>query len=148
MFTRERIIEAARRAGMEEDAIARLLAELPAQPTNTLTIICNDGLHPIPKEQLPGRVFAATTGNIADQTLEALQQTVADACKHVAQLIKGEGGFAEIYLVPSGYGGLLQKIAETVFQITGKPATTLHFDRKTNAYWPIRIDLRAIITQA
>lgn len=23
----------------------------------TLTLICNDGLHPIPKDQLPGRVF-------------------------------------------------------------------------------------------
>jgi hypothetical protein len=59
-----------------------------------------------------------------------------------------EGGFAEIYLVPSGYGVLLQKIAETVFQITGKPAITLRFDRKTNDYWPIHIDLRAIIVQA
>ena len=148
MFTRERIIEAARRAGMEEAAIAQLLGELLAQQTSALTIICNDGLHPIPKDQLPGRVFAATTGNVADQTPEALEQTVADACKQVAQLIKTEGGFEEIYLVPSGYGVLLQKIAETVFQITGKPATTLHFDRKTNAYWPVRIDLRAIIAQA
>jgi hypothetical protein len=133
---------------MDEAAITRLLAELPAQQASALTIICNDGLHPIPKEHLPGRVFAATTGNVADQTPAALEQTVADACKQVAHLVKTEGGFAEIYIVPSGYGVLLQKIAETVFQITGKPATTLHFDRKTNAYWPIRIDLRAIITQA
>lgn len=147
MFTRERIIEAARRTGMDEDIITRLLDELPAQQSNALTIICNDGLHPIPKDQLPGRVFAATTGNVDDQTLEALERTVADACKQVTRLIKTDGGFAEIYIVPSGYGVLLQKIAETVFQITGKPATTLHFDRKSNSYWAIRIDLRAIITQ-
>jgi hypothetical protein len=115
---------------------------------STLTIICNDGLHPIPKEQLPGRVFAATTGNVANQTPAALERTVTDACGRVAQLIKTEGGFAKIYLVLSGYGARLQKIAETVFQITGKPATILHFDRKTNAYWPIRIGLRAIIAQA
>lgn len=148
MFTRESIIEAARRAGMDGDDITRLLDELPAHQPSALTIICNDGLHPIPKEQLPGRVFAATTGNVVDQTPESLKQTVADACKQVAQLIKDEGGFAEIYLVPSGYGVLLQKIAETIFQITGKPATTLHFDRKTNSYWAIRIDLRTIITQS
>jgi hypothetical protein len=148
MFTRQRIIEAAQRAGMDEAAIARLLDELPARQSSALTIICNDGLHPIPKEQLPGRVFSATTGNVADQTPEALEQTVADACKQVAQLIKTEGGFAEIYLVPSGYGVLLQKIAETVFQITGMPATTLHFDRKTSSYWAVRIDLRTIIAQA
>lgn len=148
MFTREIIIEAGRRAGMEEDAISRLLDELPTPQTNALTIICNDGLHPIPKDQLPGRVFAATSGNVDDQTPEALEQTVAEACGRVAELIKTEGGFAEIYLLPSGYGVLLQKIAETVFQITGKPATTLHFDRKSHAYWPIRIDLRAIIAQA
>lgn len=148
MFTRERIIEAARRAGMDDTAISRLLDELPAQHAGALTIICNDGLHPIPKDRLPGRVFAATTGNVADQTPEALEQAVADACKQVAQLIKAEGGFAEIYLVPSGYGVLLQKIAETVFQITGQPATTLHFDRKTKTYWPIRVDLRSIITQS
>ncbi|MGA9773004.1 MAG: hypothetical protein WBV94_28495 [Blastocatellia bacterium] len=148
MFTRERIIEAAQRAGIDEYAITRLLDELPVPQANSLTIICNDGLHPIPKEQLPGCVFAATTGNVDDHTLEALEQTVIDACKQVAQLIKNEGGFAEIYIVPSGYGVLLQKIAETVFQITGKPATTLHFDRKTNSYWAIRIDLRTIITQS
>lgn len=148
MFTRERIIEAAQRTGIDEAAITRLLDELPVHQSNALTIICNDGLHPIPKKQLPGRILSATTGNVADQTPEALERTVADACERVAQLIKTEGGFAEIYLVPSGYGVLLQKIAETVFQITGKPATTLHFDRKTNAYWPIRIDLRAIIAQA
>ncbi|MFL6275995.1 MAG: hypothetical protein ACJ74G_12475 [Blastocatellia bacterium] len=76
---RERIIEAARRAGMDEAAITRLLDEMPVQPANALTIICNDGLHPIPKEQLPGRVFSATTGNVDDQTPEALEQTVADA---------------------------------------------------------------------
>lgn len=148
MFTRERIIEAARRAGIDEEAITRLLDELSAQHAGALTIICNDGLHPIPKDQLPGRVFSATTGNVADQTPEALERTVADACRRVAQLIKAEGGFAEIYLVPSGYGVLLQKIAETVFQITGKSAITLHFDRKTNAYWPIYINLRAVIAQA
>jgi phosphoglucomutase len=77
-----------------------------------------------------------------------LEQSITDACRSVAQLIKQEGGFAEIYLVPSGYGVLLQKIAETVFQITGKTATTLHYDRKSNSYWAIRIDLRAIIAQA
>jgi len=148
MYTRERIIEAARRAGIDQAAITRLLDELPARHAGALTIICNDGLHPIPKDRLPGRVFSATTGNVADQTPEALAQTVADACKQVAQLIKSEGGFAEIYIVPSGYGVLLQKIAETVFQITGQPAITLHFDRKTGVYWPILIDLRAIITQA
>jgi len=148
MFTRQRIIEAAQRAGLDQAAIERLIAQLPDQQSNTLTIICNDGLHPIPKDQLPGRVFSATSGNISDQTPEALHQTVADACKRVARLIKEEGGFAEIYLVPSGYGVLLQKLAETIFQITGKTATTLHFDRKTNSYWPVRIDLRAIITQA
>ncbi|MEN3336152.1 MAG: hypothetical protein V7641_5517 [Blastocatellia bacterium] len=148
MFTRKRIIETAQRAGMGDAAITQLLAELPAQQASALTIICNEGLHSIPKEHLPGRVFAATTGNVADQTPEALERTVADACERVAHLIKTEGGFAKIYLVPSGYGVLLQKIAETVFQITGKPATTLHFDRKTNAYWPVRIDLRAIIAQA
>lgn len=148
MFTRERIIEAAQRAGMDEAALARLLDELPTQQSNALTIICNDGLHPISKEQLPGRVFSATTGNVDDQTPEALEQTVADACKQVARLIKTEGGFAEIYIVPSGFGVLLQKIAETVFQISGKPATTLHFDRKTNSYWAIRVDLRTIITQS
>jgi hypothetical protein len=116
--------------------------------SRVLTIICDDGLHPVPKDQLPGRVFAATTGNVADQTPEALEQTVADACGRVAQLIKTEGGFAEIYIVPSGYSVLLQKIAETVFQITGKPATILHFDRKTNSYWAIHIDLRAIIARS
>ena len=62
--------------------------------------------------------------------------------------LKTEGSFAEIYLVPSGYGVLLQKIAETVFQITGKPAITLHFDRKTNSYWAIQLDIRAISNQA
>lgn len=148
MFTRERIIEAAHRAGVNEDDVTRLFAELSAQHSNALTIICNDGLHPIPKEQLPGRVFAATTGNVDDQTPEALEYTVAEVCKQVAQLIKNEGGFAEIYIVPSGFGVLLQKITETVFQITGKPATTLHFDRKSNSYWAIRIDLRTIITQS
>jgi hypothetical protein len=148
MFTRQRIIEAARRAGMEEAAIERLLVELQAQQASALTIICNDGLHPIPKDQLPGRVFAATSGNVADETPEALEQTVADACGRVAQLIKTEGGFTEIFIVPSGYSVLLQKIAETVFQITGKPATTLHFDRNTNSYWAIRIDLRTIIARS
>jgi hypothetical protein len=89
-----------------------------------------------------------TTGNIADDDAKMLEQTIAEACRRVAQLIKQESSFAEIYLVPSGYGVLLQKIAETVFQISGKPATTLHFDRKSNSYWAIHIDLRAIITQS
>jgi hypothetical protein len=102
MFTRERIIEAAQRAGMDEAAITRLLDELPTQQSKALTIICNDGLHPIPKEHLPGRVFSATTGNVDDQTPEALERTVADACVQIAQLIKNEGSFAEIYIVPSG----------------------------------------------
>lgn len=78
----------------------------------------------------------------------ACRQTSVCTCRRVAQLIKQEGGFVEIYLVPSSYGLLLQKIAETVFQITGKTAITLHYDRKSNSYWAIRIDLRAIIAQA
>ena len=145
MLTRELIIEAARRSGLDETAIERLLAELSASQSLTLTIICNDGVHPIPKEHLPGQVFSATNGNIADGTPDVLEQTVADACRRLVRLIKDEGPFSEIYIIPSGYAVLLQKLAETVFQITGQPATTLHFDRRTKAYWPIRLDLRSII---
>jgi len=148
MLNREHIVEAARRAGLDDAAIDRLLAELSLTQAGALTIICNDGVHPIPKEQLPGRVYVATTGNIPDQSAEALQRAIADACAQVARLIKNEGPFSEIFLVPSGYGVLLQKLAETVLQITGQPATTLHFDRRTSSYWPIRLDLRPIITGA
>jgi hypothetical protein len=54
MYTRERIIEAAKRAGLDDAVVERLLAELPAQQVDALTIICNEGVHPISKEQLPG----------------------------------------------------------------------------------------------
>lgn len=149
VFTREQLQEAARQAGVDEAMLARLLTVLSdTQPqTRALTIVCNTGIHPIPETLLPGRVVVATEGNVADETPEALEQTVAGACKKIAAIIKGDGPFAEIYLVPSGYGVLLQKLAETIFQITGQPATTLHFDRRTNQYWPIRLDLRALISQ-
>jgi hypothetical protein len=101
-----------------------------------LTIICKEGAHPIPKDQLPGQAFSATAGNVPGETATALGQSIADACKRVAQLIIREGPFSEIYLVLSGYSVLLQKLAETIFQISDQPATALHFDRRTKTYWP------------
>jgi len=150
MYTLEQIQEAAKSAGLDPEAVEKMSSLLSANlaQESALTVVCNEGVHPIPKDKLPGKVFSATVGNMPDQTLEELQQSISEACRRLSQLIKSEGPFSEIFLVPSGYGVLLQKLAETVFQITGQPATTLHFDRNSKTYWPVRIDLRSIIAQS
>lgn len=63
-------------------------------------------------------------------------------------MLKREGPFAEVYLVPSGYGVILQRLAETIFQVTGRAAVTLHFDRRTGVYWPIRMEVRELVSAA
>ncbi len=146
-FTIEQIRRAAETC-LESVQVDELLSALTGQVSqnSALTIICNRGIHAIPEEQLPGRVVAATEGNVSDQNADQLTKEVVEACRKVAAILKHDGPFSEVYLVPSGYGVLLQKLAEIVFQILAKPAVTLHFDRKTRAYWPIELDVREIIS--
>ena len=149
-FTLEQIHDAAQKAGINSEQISQLEDCLGGAPDNlgALTVLCNEGIHPIPRDHLPGRVYTATVGNISDQSPNELSTAIAEACRGVAHLLKQEGPFLEVYLVPSGYSLLLQKLAEVIIQITGKPATTLHFDRHSGSYWPIRIDLRQLIAEA
>ncbi len=150
MFTPDQIHRAAMCIGLAPEVIERLLAALADEQDRapTLTIICNQGVHPIRADQLPGRVFIASSGDLPSQSAEALQAAVEEVCCNLARLLKDEGPFAEIYLVPSGYSVLAQKLAETVFQVTGRTAATLHYDGRTQSYWPINPDLRAVISRA
>lgn len=148
-FTLDQFRTAAKSVGLDLMTIERITDLLTRRPRRqALTIICNEGIHAIPKESLPGRVLAATTGNLPHTSAEELTLLVEGACAKVAQVLKHEGPFTEIYLVPSGFQVILQKLAETIFQVMGKPATTLHYDRQSGAYWPIALDLRAIVSSA
>lgn len=149
-FTLEQIRAAAKAAGIGADVVEQIIVSLASQQpqATALTIICNKGIHAIPEEALPGRKLAATTGNLPEATADELTVVITEACLRVARVLKYEGPFTEIYLVPSGYGVILQKLAETVFQITGKPAITLHYDRPTGQYWPFNPNLREIVSKA
>jgi len=109
-----------------------------------LTIVCNQGVHPIPFEQLKGEVMIATEGSLPTDE-EGLGACIKATIKKVAQKIH-ELKPQKVYLVPSGLPVLLSQLQVLCMQMISKPAVILQWDRDNNKYFEINIVPRDVLT--
>lgn len=112
-------------------------------PEIILTIVCNEGVHPIPFDRLPGEIYIATKGSLPMQQDE-LRNAVRDTVKAAAQKIH-EVKPQKVYLVPSGLPVVLSQLQALCMQMLSKPAVILQWDREANEYFEINIIPREVL---
>ncbi|WP_257313529.1 hypothetical protein [Geothrix fuzhouensis] len=126
------------------ERVSSALEALLFQPgkTNTLTVICNEGIHSIPENHLHGEVLSATIGNIDLQSIDAILMSYDVALKKVANKLK-EKSWHKIYLVTTGPVTLCLQIKMLIYHITRLSTVDIHYQK--GRYFEIDMDYRSYL---
>lgn len=113
------ISEAIEHSGREAVYKALLrLSGVSNDPDDTLTIITNLGVHPLPNEYLRGTVYVASHGSLDFSTSESIHQSFSNVLKPLARLLKSKE-WHTIYVVPFGPTPLSMQIKLLVYRVCG-----------------------------
>lgn len=82
----------------------------------TLTIIANQGVHPLSPEHQRGEIFIASVGNLDFTSQEAANNSIREILLKVAKKLK-EKKWEMVYLVPFGPAPLSLQIKSLVHKI-------------------------------
>lgn len=141
------IHEAIRHSGRE--AVYRNLLRLAGiqnNPDDTLTIVSNLGVHPLPNEYLRGTVFIASEGSLDFSSMEMIHREFTVILKKTARMLKSRE-WHTVYIVPFGPAPLSMQIKLLVYRVCGiETIEVMH-----HPYLPrvdISINLRDLIVQA
>jgi hypothetical protein len=122
-----------------KEAVKKLIYN--SSPASNLVLLINKGIHNIPMDKLPeGKLVTLTEGNLS---IEELPSIIENMIKKIKEVLTAN--IKEIYLIPSGFPVLLAFASLAVKQITAKDPAILQWDRDSNFYRTVRVDVRKVI---
>lgn len=107
-----------------------------------LTIIGNEGLHPIPDEYLHGEIYNASSGSLNFDTDENILSEYKLVLKDLGEKLK-EKNWEKVYFIPTGQTTLTLQIKLFVYHILRLSTIDLFYSK--GRYMEIDIDYRSII---
>ena len=91
------------------------LADSNSEDEDTLTIVSNAGIHPIPEDYIRGEIYIASTGNLDFSSIETVQIEYDNIIRQL-HLKLLEKNWREVYLFPFGHSTLCMAIKLAVFR--------------------------------
>jgi hypothetical protein len=128
-------------ADLVRDRLRALLA-VPSGVEDTLTIIANTGVHPIPKEFLRGDVYSASYGNWDVSSQEGLELEFKRILRGLGTKLQ-ERPWQKIYLIPTGHPVLSLQIKVFVYRVSR--INTIDLFYSNGKYYEILLDHRAVL---
>lgn len=114
--------------------------------TQTLTIVSNVGIHPLPGEILQGQVFLASEGNLDFSSMDKIKLQYIDILTRLAQKLK-EQEWTDIYILPFGHCTLSMQIKLLIYRVTRIEAKEI-FHIGGGKYGILSIEQRLLINNA
>lgn len=114
-------------------------------PKETLTIVSNAGIHPIPQEYVSGELYIASEGNLDFSNIETVAQEYDLIIRDLHKKLL-EKGWKKIYLFPFGHSTLCMAIKIAVYR-TLRIETVDVFYFGNGRYEYLERDTRNSITQ-
>ena len=122
------------------------LAGIQDNPDDTLTIVANLGVHPLPNEYLRGTIFVASQGSLDFSSPEMIHREFTSVLKDTARMLKSRE-WHTVYIVPFGPAPLSMQIKLLVYRVCGiETIEVMH--HPTLPRVDISINLRELIVQA
>lgn len=109
---------------------------------DVLTIIVNNGIHPIPEKYIHGEVFYATEGNLDFSNKEAIKSCFESCLKQVALKLQ-QKSWKKVYLVPTGHPNLSLQIKMMIYSILRINSTDLFYSK--GDYHELTFEIRDIL---
>jgi len=129
-----------------EEVLLEKLNQSSLESTKILTIICNQGVHPLNDLHKRGEVFYASQGNLDFSDEVQAINAITQVLKKVAKKLKSHS-WEKVYLVPFGPAVLSMQIKNLVYRV-------LHIDTidilhiGNGIHVDIEIDSRDIAVEA
>ncbi|WP_209546996.1 hypothetical protein [Ruegeria sp. HKCCSP346] len=111
----------------EEKLLELLRKSIGDDPSDTLTIIADKGLHHIPKELCIGETYVFSSGQINVETDSTTQRFLVERMRELAKVLK-EKNWTKVRIIVSGHALLSMQIKLLVYRI-------LHIDSEDIAYF-------------
>lgn len=126
-----------------EDFVRSALSDIYQQP-KSLTIIANEGIHPIPSEFVFGDLHIASTGTLDFSTVESVNRELDIIVLDLKNKLM-EDRWEKVYLLPFGHSVVCMNIKMTVFRVL-RIETTDIFYFGAGKYGLIERDTRLVMT--
>ena len=106
--------------------VEKIVTEESSSDVETLTIICNEGLHPIPKEFIEGEMYVASQGNLDFSSVEAVNDEI-DAILFGLKIKLHERPWKKVILIPFGHSVICMNIKMAVYRVLRLETVDLFF---------------------
>jgi len=83
---------------------------------NTLTIVSNAGMHPIPEDFVFGELFIASSGNLDFSSVDSVNRELDEIILKIKEKLF-EKQWTQIYLLPFGHSILSMNIKMAIFRL-------------------------------
>ncbi|MEP5029050.1 MAG: hypothetical protein ABJR02_00075, partial [Marinomonas sp.] len=110
-----------------------------------LTIVCDEGMHPIPNAAIVGEKFVFSKSPLNIESAHTLQSDLEERVMALSILLQ-ERSWSRIRIVYTGHAILGSLIKHTVYRITHKETEDLVYFGSAG-YFQIKFDMRAILTE-
>jgi len=136
---------AVRKVGRER--VAEHLSRLASEGDDSvLTIIANEGVHPLPEQYHRGQVFVASQGSMDFSSSTSIRREYEKVLRRTAKKLQ-EQPWRTVYIVPFGPSTLSMQLKLLVYRICGIESIDLaHLGQ--NVRVDIKLDLRKIANAA
>jgi hypothetical protein len=124
--------------------VENILARHHGAKEEVLTIVCNEGLHPIPDEYIQGEVYIASKGNLDFSSAETIHKEL-DSIAVALKMKLHQKKWSKIILVPFGHSVICMNIKMIVYRVLRIETIDL-FHCGAGKYAEIQRETRSVLT--
>ena len=123
--------------------LEKYLEQERQEDQDILTIVVNQGIHPLPEEKLRGIVFYASEGNLDFSSIDSVQEEFEKILEDVTRILKSKN-WRKVFILPFGPSVLGMQIKLLVYRITRIESIELFYLGESE-YMELEIKQRNII---
>ncbi len=116
---------------LEEELLRQI--ETEERGENVLTIVANEGVHPLPENFIMGEIFTVTHGNLDYSSPEIIKSQFRDALSLLSVKLRSQN-WNRVFLMPFGPSVLSMQIKLLVYRINGIETVDLFHVARANIF--------------